>query len=56
MSATVLPDLLDEKDARAWHQGHHGVRDLLAGVLRRGKKFDLRHSSFCVAQVPEAGS
>ena len=44
-----------EEDARAWHQGHHGVRGLLAGVLRRGEKLDLPHSSFCVTQVPEAG-
>ena len=45
-----------KEDARAWHQGHHGVRGLLAGVLRRGEKLDLPHSSFCVTQVPEAGS
>ena len=44
-----------KEDARAWHQGHHGVRGLLAGVLRRGEKLDLPHSSFCVTQVPEAG-
>ena len=45
-----------KEDARAWRQGHHGVRGLLAGVLRRGEKLDLPHSSFCVTQVPEAGS
>ena len=26
-----------KEDARAWHQGHHGVRGLLAGVLRCGE-------------------
>ena len=35
-----------EEDAGARHQWHHGVRGLLAGVLGRGKKLDLPHSSF----------
>ena len=35
-----------EEDAGARHQGHHGIRGLLAGVLGRGKKLDLPHSSF----------
>ena len=29
-----------KEDACAWRQGHHGVRGLLAGVLRRGEKLD----------------
>ena len=33
--------------AGARHQGHHRVR-LLAGVLGRGEKLDLPHSSLCV--------
>ena len=55
MSATVLPDLLGPRKMPV-----HGTRGTTtseaAGVLRRGEKLDLPHSSFCVTQVPEAGS
>ena len=37
-----------EEDARAWHQGHHGVRGLLTAILCRRKQLDLTNSSFCL--------
>ena len=37
-----------EENARAWDQGHHGVRGLLAAVFWRGEYLDLPHSFFCL--------
>ena len=42
-----------EEDARAWHQGHHGVRGLLTAILCRRKQLDLH--SFALLAKFEAG-
>ena len=43
-----------EEDARTWHQGHHGVRGLLAAVLCRGKQL-IFPISFALLAKFEAG-
>ena len=45
-----------KEDARAWHQEHHGVRGLLAGVLRRGEKLAEAVRSFCLTRGFGLGS
>ena len=43
-----------EENARAWHQGHHGVRGLRTAILCRRKQLDLPHS-FVLLPKFEAG-
>ena len=50
-----MPDFDGPKEnARAWDQGHHGVRGLFAGVFRHRKQLDLPHPFVSLAKF-EAG-